>query len=205
MANRKLTTRGIIQTAALFLLLVFLPLGSWYFLQSGVDYRKSALDELQEFGEVPMISYQSFDLDKAASSGKMLILGFLDDTAANAESKIGERLAALHDQFDNRQDVLFLNHVNADQEVVDLLKNDYKLDDAEQCYFSLVEKEAVANYQSKYPGVSDFDLELFKENVIAITDTSHQIRQYYNLGEAEEMKRLIQHIAIILPIVKKRR
>jgi len=34
-----------------FLMLFVLPLGSWYYLQSGLDYRKEALKELEPKGE----------------------------------------------------------------------------------------------------------------------------------------------------------
>lgn len=34
-----------------FIMLFILPLGSWYYLQSGLDYRKEALEELEAKGE----------------------------------------------------------------------------------------------------------------------------------------------------------
>ncbi|MEM9547397.1 MAG: hypothetical protein AAGA77_15565 [Bacteroidota bacterium] len=37
--------------AVVFIMLFVLPLGSWYYLQSGLDYRKAALKELEPKGE----------------------------------------------------------------------------------------------------------------------------------------------------------
>ena len=36
--------------AVVFIMLFVLPLGSWYYLQSGLDYRKDALKELEPKG-----------------------------------------------------------------------------------------------------------------------------------------------------------
>ncbi len=38
-------------SAVVFLMLFVLPLGSWYYLQSGLEYRKDALKELEPKGE----------------------------------------------------------------------------------------------------------------------------------------------------------
>lgn len=38
-------------SAVVFIMLFVLPLGSWYYLQSGLDYRKDALKELEPKGE----------------------------------------------------------------------------------------------------------------------------------------------------------
>ncbi len=38
-------------SAVVFIMLFVLPLGSWYYLQSGLDYRKEALVELEPKGE----------------------------------------------------------------------------------------------------------------------------------------------------------
>jgi hypothetical protein len=47
-----------ISITALFLFIVVFPLGSWYYLQKGFDYRKAALDDLQ-----PKASVQAYFSD----------------------------------------------------------------------------------------------------------------------------------------------
>ena len=57
--------------AVVFIMLFVLPLGSWYYLQSGLDYRKEALKELEPKGE---FVNASVDLSKLKSKTTLMHL-----------------------------------------------------------------------------------------------------------------------------------
>jgi len=59
---------------SLFLFIVVFPLGSWYYLQQGFDYRKAALEDLRSKGDVSDIFSEEFINDYRLRKKSSLIL-----------------------------------------------------------------------------------------------------------------------------------
>ncbi len=200
--------RKIIQVLGLLLLLVLLPLGSWYYLQQGLDYRLSALHELEDFGALPAFTLRTIDgqpLERADLAGKVVIAAFMTTGDAGQRQNFGEELRRLHLQFDEGDGVVFLTHLLdtlADTpEAVARFASDYELNDEQQCFFLTGPPATIrqlAGDAYKIPG------KLEGNTYLALTDTTLTVRKHFDIAQPEEVKRLVEIVAIILPQVKER-
>ena len=77
-------------SAVVFIMLFVLPLGSWYYLQSGLDYRKDALKELEPKGE-----FLSPVLDQNTLKSKTTLI-HLKDVGDNVVSEIFGQYGSSH-------------------------------------------------------------------------------------------------------------
>lgn len=196
----------VVTIAILFLLLVGLPIGSWYYLRTGLEYRKEVMADLDDYGKLPTISLETFSgrvLNNQDVAKKMIIATFLDFQNKEMTSQSGAWLERLHDQFDERGDLAFLIHVldsSATKQEVEIFAQQYQLQDSAQCFFLKDNPEVfrtIATNVYKIPG----------EKIVqhfALTDTSGTVRQQYNITNPEEVKRLVEHTALLLPKGKER-
>ena len=136
---RKGSPRFILQFVALAILLIGFPAGSWYYLQKGLDQRKAIFNELKQLGQLRpyALNLQNADsLEFTELAGKVKIVGFVEGSSPADAGMQGNALQLLHDQFDNRDDVLFLLHfTEASDESVAAFAAQYELDDPDQCFF----------------------------------------------------------------------
>ena len=199
--------KKIIQTIILLLMLAGLPLGSWFYLQRGLDYRLSALEELKDYGEVP-----PFELATAADrlltrndlQGRMVISGFLTTGDAELRTAFGEVFSKLFVQFDERDDVALLvfglDGVTDTPAAMERFAADYGLTDEKQCYLLPggqpgMEQLVLEGYQLPLPAGTGLPANPY----LALADTSLTIRHYYDVTDPGEVKSLVEHIALILP------
>jgi len=162
------TWKAIAQTVALSFMLVILPLISWYYLNRGLDYQVAARSELGNLGNWVLPQDEDIygnRLDPEFFKGKMLIGGVFQPSLAKTLEK-------LHEQFDERDDLVFVffSHENAD--ILDLK-------DAKQVIWL---KQDVNQSE-------DFFL----------VDIKGVIRKTYDLNNVKQVKRLVEHTAILLP------
>ncbi|HMO38030.1 MAG TPA: hypothetical protein PKC76_01535 [Saprospiraceae bacterium] len=202
----RFTLKAIVSTVALLFLLVILPLGSWYYLQTGLEYRKAAMSELQDYGKVPplqLVRHDGDTLHQEAMLGKIVLAAFLDLQAAGQTARTGELLAKLHDQFDERQDVAFLIHLldaTATKQGIDDFAANYTLQDSLQCYFLTGDAEAMRTLAREVYKIDDEKL----DNYFALADTKGMVRRQYDTRQPADMTRLVEHIALLMPKQKDR-
>ena len=199
--GKKWTTRRIIQAVFLYLLLFGFPIASWYYLDSGLNYRKDAMAELNDLGPIPgfEITTQSGDqLTSEVLKKKIVIAGIVPMDNSSTQQAFGDFFKKLHAQFNERDDVAFVGHMltenNADREQ---FINQYELNDPEQCHFLLTNTTVGKKLYSQYHFPEGMDAK--QSSFVALVDTSSTIRKYYNVLEMKERKRLVEHIAFILP------
>lgn len=194
--------RIVLTAAILLLLLVGLPMGSWYYLQSGLEYRQTALAELREDGEIPDFSLQTYKDEPFGNeniAGRLVVASFIDFTNESLATTFGETLAKLHDQFDARNEVAFLMHImdtTATVAQIESFAKQYELEDQRQCYFLKGDPaifKTLAHNGYKMPDDGD------AMPYFALADTSSTVRRQYDVRQPEEIKRLVEHIAMILP------
>lgn len=189
-----LNRKKILQTLALLLFLVGLPLGSWYYLREGYNYRKALLDDLGQMGQVPQMS--ATDIRDSLISmenlrGKVLVLGAIavgDQTAIEA-------IRGLSDQFAESRAVVFALFGN-DAEATRQLGEAYRK-----------QEEAYPGMFLFFPGGNPESASLLESlpfpegrgRYVALADTSHTIRRVYDLGSPAEVKRLVEHLTIVIP------
>ncbi len=199
---KKNTKRFGLQLLLLGVVLVLLPAGSWLYLQRGLDYRKELMGELRELGPIQpynptVLVGEDFDWD--GLQGKVVVASFIQLTDSDEVEQIGLVLQQLHDQFDERGDVFFLVHVQADtEEQVRAFVKTYDLEDAEQCYFFRVSAGKLESIADENYHLKSSELP-FKKGLIAVADPKLTVRKFYDIALPEERKRLIEHIALLMP------
>ncbi|MEO1625317.1 MAG: hypothetical protein AAFV25_09165 [Bacteroidota bacterium] len=204
----------------LVLFLVVMPLGSWYYLQSGFNYHKKALAELRDYGELPtfaLTDQSGLPFTRDSLMGSIAIAGFFD-RSDNSSKDLFHLVSRLHEQFDDRKGILFLLHdLNANSSSSDLqqLANQHQLLDARQIrLLTSADSESMQSLLQKGYRVPDMDKGRDEEGnfsfvpasskvgeypYLVITDTKGGVRNYYTYNDIASQKRLIEHIALTMP------
>lgn len=191
----------------LFILLLFvvLPAGSWYYLRGGLNWRKTAVAELKTFGKIReawVINPDGTRMDLLKN--KVCVVHYFGDDPdlTEANKKILETGQELIKQFG--QNNYFRNVVvwqggtpefkeywknvpenNGPIWVYDGALGSWKTIMVNQYeYFTLQEKAKPA------------------QEYFALADTTGTIRRFYNALDPQEVNRMVEHIAILLPKVE---
>lgn len=138
-------------------MLGIVPLGSWYYLKKGLDYRKGALEDLKPKGVIQM---SDNDLHTFKGKTTLWVLDF---------DKAKESLPPIVDQFSDAYTFQLAGNFTE-------YKNTYTPDSLIQVYNT-------------------------DQAVFALVDTAQQIRNFYS-AEKEELRMMVEHLAIILPNAK---
>jgi len=219
MAKKK---NNILQGLFLLLLLVILPFGSWYYMGAGHKYYKESMAELKDYGVLPNFALKAQGeekpFDNSFLTGKMSVIAFINPQSASSPEVL-KNLGLLHKQFNKRNDLYFLIHILSEQKMSEgFLKEmteKYELTDDEQCYILTGEGNEIQNLVGTKYKVPDLKIEKAKEDLIPLStnsigtlkeypylilvDSKQVIRNYYNGDNKDEMKRLVEHISLILP------
>ena len=194
---------GLLQLAGLFLLLVIFPLGSWYYLRTGLDYRLQEMQELKDYGKIPDFTLANYN-DSLVSAERFsdgLVVGYF--LTGRHEKQFVEKLVKLHDQFDERDDIFFLAFATdtsrATKERLQQFAAVNGLEDEEQNFFLRGTKDEVEHlakacglpFEEKGMSLSDNSLAFFADSLM--------VRSFYDLAEEESLKRLVKHITLNIP------
>jgi hypothetical protein len=187
-----------LQTAALFLMLLGLPALSWYYLKKGETYQVAMRAELKDYGKLPKFTLPQLLLPDTLHSDQLqnqVIVAKAISAAELAEPKaLLFALGSLHTQFNERSDVSFLLHSSSqDSATLSQFLRQNKLLDPEQILITSSPKELIQAYDFPEAGM------------MAIIDTSGSIRRYYQYQEGAEVRRLTEHIAVLMHRDKKNR
>jgi hypothetical protein len=210
--NEKKQKPGIpsaLRVILLFLLLVGLPAGSWFYLQSGLNYRKNALADLKDFGKLKSFQLYSQNGDTLRLQdiqGKVVVANFFSPDLSKSR-ETADRIAKLHSLFDERTDLYFLSHVPTDStSQLWQLADAMGIKDSNQWFLLTAAPEELENQERKnYKFPQKEEAMDGENNFLALVDTSRTIRNYYDVANNEDMGRLIEHIAILLPKLPKDR
>ncbi len=203
--KRQLKPKDKIQILALTAILVVFPAVSWYWLSRGLDYRKTAKAELKDLGPLPDMTWRNYTgktLSKADLEGSFVIAGVYDLAQPELSGHFGREFSRLHDQFDDRKDVLFLSVVGQDSTLIPAFLKQYELSDTTQCYFFPTMEDAMKSLAET--GFRMPQSDGATSPYIAFADTSSVIRNYYDVRDNAQLKRMVQHISLLLPMSKSR-
>lgn len=199
MAKNKM---NIIQIGGLLLLLVLLPLGSWYYLQTGLNYRIKAMQELEDIAPLPAFELLNYN-DSLVHSDRFkdqLVVGHFY-TGAYEEAYL-DLLQRLKEQFDERRDVHFLTFragkdIGTRATSTQLLL-DNELEDETQFFFLHGDPEVLAGLATSVKlGQAVQDGQLVDNQRLFFADSA-QVRHHYDLTNEEDLKLLIKHITLNL-------
>ncbi len=202
-----------LKVIGIMLILFGLPAISWYFMKSGADLRKSAIEEMGSFGSLPEFDLLRLDGDTLSLNDvkdKVLISNFLPKTILDREQTV-EQLQWIQNQFKDRllkrEDFMFLTHVVADS-LADLKQIEAKLNSEEFKRWNIggASKETIENL-----AIEGYHLPLkngetvFDNPYLAIVDTESEVRFFYDLFEKEDVAKLMIHLSLLLPQVDDRK
>ena len=216
--NQKKRSFGdLVQTLALTAMLVFLPLGSWYYLQIGFNYNKDMMAQLKDYGQIPafdLYTQQGTNLSKQDLAGKLVVAAFFSNESPYLDS-LFSGINKIHEQFNEREDVYFLLHHLDSLSPAQLqeIAQRYELKDREQCFLLSGNPEQMQALLKGYgipqlPLATDTSTYQVKHNVansiedypfLVLADTSSVIRNFYEVDKGKALFRLVEHLAIKLP------
>jgi len=180
----------------LFLLALFggIPVVSWYYLQSGLDYRLAALSELGNMGAAAKVSRQSYDslhFTPVDLNGKVHLGIWIPDGNPLSGAPL-KHLQELHEQFALRNDVAFylFTHTQKPDAFLGWLSSQ-KLHPSPILY-AFSDTGVQQAYYFYKPDLGAIP--------VALVDTSGVVRKHYNLASGKELTRLTEHLAMLLPV-----
>ena len=193
--------KRILISALVFAILFVLPAGSWLYLQRGLDYRKKAVSELQDFGktgEYDLKNQRNLAVSPTSLRGKVTVVNFLPSDREVGRT-LSERIAKVHQSFDDTEDVVFLSFMPIDStdKLLDVAIS-LGIKDDRQWYLLGTEAAEWKRLASDVYKIQD------PTNGVALVDTSLTIRKYYDIHLDKDMGRLVEHIAIVIPQQKRR-
>lgn len=197
----KRTPQQVFMSIMVIALLFLFPALSWYYLQTGLNHRKKALSELNELGKVgpfQLKNQSNLIISNEGLKRKVTIVNFIPANKTIARN-LTDRIAKVHQSFNEVDDVIFLSFTPADTSVqlIDMAR-ELAIEDHKQWYLlgtTPEEWQRLATEAYKLPKV---------ENSVALVDTSGTIRNYYDVNINQEMGKLVEQTVLILPKQKGR-
>lgn len=168
-----------IKTILILLLLVGLPIGSWYFLKSGLDWRKTKVTDLKTKDQFfTAFEFTNSDKDKLYElmAHRTCIVKMNEGINADDESIINQYSNAYTFQF-----------ISFDKTVKD--NNKWTSKTAVRYY-------KPENAKPRFNRIADVDY--------VLVDTSGYVRQYYEGSSQQVLKTLVEDVAVILPRKKEK-
>ncbi len=198
MENNK--TGGLFQRLVLMAMIVVVPGVSWYFLYNGMQYRKKSLSELSDYGVVAPFSAKSLNtklITQDSLVDKITVVAFVTNQNDADEQLMLKNQEKLYTQFQERKDVYFLTFVEADSSATyEIAKKGNLL--KSRSYVMSCNAEEIKKYMNDFK-VSEFSKPYLK---FVFLDSSTKIRKMYEANDPEVLKRMVEHIAMKLPLEK---
>lgn len=220
MANKS-SLKSRIQTLAILTILIGFPLLSWYYLKIGYNYQMEARAELKEYGKLPAFNFSSHKggiyTSDSLKNTLSVISFFGKDGKMNQE--MFNVMRKLNTQFgDNPNLELLIVSIESQVESLEVLDGLYAINqfDEKQHHFltgpnSDIQKwigeeiKVPAKWTEKEKAPTEITLEVNKSGSIEeypyfiLVDNEQMIRNFYHIDNTEEVKRMVEHIALLLP------
>jgi hypothetical protein len=195
--------RKLIIGAALTAVLIVIPGMSWYYLSTGLEWRKKAKAELRDFGKIreAFVIYPDKTRVDVLDS-KVCVLYFFGEEPDLTETnkKVLDDFEKLWDQFGTKGD-------NDNLRVVMI----HQGGTAE--FLTYAQTKPNYDYWIKTGGlggwttilINGYDAFCQSEGIspdksyYCLADTSGTMRRFYNTTSTAEVERMVQHIGLILP------
>jgi hypothetical protein len=196
-------SRRIIVTSILMLFLVGMPFVSYIYLKKGYDYQKEALSDLRKthrFTHYEQLNLLNGTAPESDLLGNMYVLGLLPNTANANFPRYGEVLTALHEQFDQPENIQFWTiFENRDSTFVANYQTIHQMPiDTSQLLYWTGKESAYQAFVAEL-GLIEKEMKLLTEGLIVLVDDSLYVRRAYEVDDAADVRQLVERIAILLP------
>lgn len=205
MAEEKKEKKLVVQFVMLMLLLAVTPIGTYFWMREGVDYRTERLAELKDYGQVGQftsIDAKGMPFDTANIGGKMALVIFLPENRSKTKELITRIEMVEHqmeEQLDQRKDMLFLFYTTTSSNLDTYAKGLMAKENDKFVFVKVTATEMTRLKEEGYQTKQGKALGVESENMLVLADLKSTIRHYYNPMKNADMGKLVEHMAIILP------
>ncbi len=203
-----MNTRKILSIIFLTITLGVIPIGSWYYLKQGLNYRKQRIGSLNAFGNwgdsmsLKLINGKDFSTDSLR--GRFVVVSVFDPADSTDKNQIaaGKQLQRFQDAFGKERSDIYCLSLPIGQHTDSALVAAYA-----QRYHANSRVWRVAKATSDIPVLVD-SLNLVKfgkidnplaKPLFALVDNKFKIRNYYDGSQKEDVNAMIEVISIIMP------
>lgn len=183
------------------MLLVGAPLGSYFYMKHGFEYRMQAIEAQGDFGPMPELSQLAVYRGELPEElrGNMIVVGWLDESQPQSATAYGKMLDSLYVQFKDSPHLYFTTIAKAAPAYIDRWSNEHHLPTDDMLSILATDAEGFRNTAKEFnlptePGLAP---------MVALVDSSMTIRKYYNLADREQTIGLVQLISLIIPLPEK--
>ncbi|MEI6409048.1 MAG: hypothetical protein WCR52_06680 [Bacteroidota bacterium] len=203
MENEKVSkTRKVFIFIALFIILVALPAGSWFYLKSGLNWHKAAVAELGDYGKIRGAFIIFPDGEKRDQlKGEVVVIHIFGDAPdlTEANKQIIEVNKRLYDQFG--QNEFFRLAMIAEGGTTEFRSAVQKIPSID--YATWVWTGGLGSWRTIIEnGYESFCLAQHVSPVkeyFALADKTGKIVRFYDALDEKQVGRMVEHIAMILP------
>ncbi|MBI1225644.1 MAG: hypothetical protein GC192_10450 [Bacteroidetes bacterium] len=187
--------------AMMFAVLFLLPFGSLYYLYMGRAHSRTAKAELEELGKVSgfeLKNQQNEVITPESLHGKVTVVDFLPKDLTVAKPK-ADRMSKVHQSFDDTDDVILLSFIENDTSQTLLQRaTQLGIEDHKQWYLLGTSAQEWEHLAKDVYHLTD------PLNGVAMADTSLVVRKLYDINNNQQMGRMIEHIAKVVPKQKRK-
>lgn len=217
--SKKPSFTNKLQVFGILTILILFPLMSWYYLKTGYNYQMDARGELKDYGKTPIFSLvdnngNTFTNDSIGNT--MAVISFLGKDENTDTTMLGI-MQKLNTQFgDNRNLKLLIGTLQPEFDSPEKLSSIFKKYNLADDQHTLLtgDKSALQKLAGMdlkvpkewIPRENEADEIIFEKisNVedypfFVLMDRKQTIRNYYKVNNEDEVKRMVEHIAIMLP------
>jgi len=173
-------------TLILLFFLFLLPFVSWYYLQSGLNWRKEAqqiMSGTKPFPQLPLISFKGVPMDKSQLEYHVSLVTIVSCDSLEDQMKL---VTKLYSQFKSTKKANFI-FIDTCQSL-DLMLPDSMMTSSFMLHCGDSLNSCVSLLQDWPAGHS-----------MALLDKKGVIRAYYPTHTHDEKKLLVEHMALLLP------
>jgi len=210
-----------IQTLAILTILIGFPLLSWYYLTTGYNYQMDARSELKDYGKLPAFNFTNHTGEIYTSDSlenTMSVISFFGKSG-KMNQEMFNVMRKLNTQFgDNPNLELLIVSIESEEDSPEVLARLFAVNqfDTRQHKFLTSsnydiqkwigeEIKVPTKWEKKEDASTDITLEENKSGKIGdypffiLVDKNQTIRNFYHVDKEDEIKRMVEHIAILLP------
>ncbi len=193
-----------IQIVGFLLFIVIIPLGSYYYLKRGYDYRKKAMENMQNLGPLPNMDFTTIDGRKVVADslqGRMVIASAMSLARKDEAKEFGELMVKLSDQFEETGRLVLLsfgtNPQSDDQAALKAFAQQYDLLNKPLVYWIPADSSGMDRVvdQLYFPESNNEGYPYF-----ALCDTSQIVQKHYPINDMEAIREMVTYTAMFLPL-----
>ena len=204
----KINTKRLIEVVAISFILIICPAASWYYLQKGLDYQKESRKELSATSTLDVSTFipEFIKQDSTLLNNKLRLL-ILNES--NNQNEVAEISTKLVDQFEESKGLFIIELIKSSVTNIpqSLQKNTIQIS-------KVIDQSEFQNISANVIGSPVYEevngKKMFKEldkNIPSsgdaiyayLIDQHDKVRNVYDLLNEDRVKRMVEHIAILIP------